>query len=127
MQISYTQAYTMASKTNDVTAEVAKTFDTYYRDCFWDEFNNNDEPNTKKVKLDADAVKLDADDAVAIAIAAADYFILNCIDDVLGDDSARTSFVLKIHAMAKALKAQHGDAFDGKAIATAFRALHWMR
>jgi len=126
MQISYTQAYTMASKTNDVTAEVAKTFDTYYRDCFWEEFNN-DEPNTKKVKLDADAVKLDADDAVAIAIAAADYFILNCIDDVLGDDSSRTTFVLKIHAMAKALKAQHGDAFDGKAIATAFRALHWMR
>ena len=71
----------MASQTNDVTAEVAKTFDTYYRDCFWDEFNNNDEPNTKKVKPDADGVKLDADDAVAIAIAAADYFILNCIDD----------------------------------------------
>jgi hypothetical protein len=110
-----------------VTTALAKAFDTYYRDCFWDEINGEVAPSThKKVKLDEN-VKLDADDAVAIAIAAADYFILNCTDDVLGDDSSRTTFVLKIHAMAKAFKAQHGDAFDGQAIATAFRALHWMR
>ena len=63
----------MASKFDDVTAEVAKEFDTYYRDYFWDEIN--EEPNAKKMKLaelEPDCVKLDADDAVAIAIASGD-------------------------------------------------------
>jgi hypothetical protein len=118
----------MTSKIDDATAEVAKEFDTYYRDYFWDEINK--EPNAKKMKLaelEPDCVKLDADDAVAIAIASGDYFIFNCVDDVLADDECRTTFVLKIHAMAKTLKAKHGDSFDGKAIATAFRALRWMR
>jgi hypothetical protein len=118
----------MTSKIDDVTAEVAKAFDTYYRDCFWDEING--EPNAKKMKLaelEPDCVKLDPDQAVAIAIACNDYVILNCIDDVYGDDASRTTFVLKIHAMAKTLKAKHGESFDGAAVAKAFRALRWMR
>jgi hypothetical protein len=67
------------------------------------------------------------DEVTAINIATVDYFILNCTDDVLGDDSARTACVLKINEMAKTLKAKHGDAFDAMAIAKAFEAMNWKR
>ena len=111
-----------------VTTAVAKEFDTYYRDCFWDEFHG--EPSAKKIKLadlEPGCARMTENEVTAINIATVDYFILNCIDDVLGDDSARTACVFKIIEMAKTLKAKHGDAFDAMAIAKAFKAMNWIR
>ena len=102
------------------TATVAKAFDTYFRESFWDEFNG--EPAAKKMKTNG--AELNSEETMHLVLAAVDYYILNDPNDVLGDDEARTAFVLKIIEMAKTMKGQHGDAFDGEAIAKAFRAMH---
>ena len=118
----------MSSVGTDVAKAIAKEFDDYYRDYFWNE--QNDEPDTKRMKftpLEPGCAKLDADEAVDIAIAANDYFCYNCIDDIFAEDVSRTAFVRKIHTMAKIAKAKHGDKFDSKAIADAFEALQWSR
>jgi hypothetical protein len=54
-----------------------------------------------------------------------DYFILSAIEEVYGDDTDSTTLILKIHDMAKAFQAKRCDAFDGKAIAKAWRLLNW--
>jgi hypothetical protein len=104
------------------TAEIVQAFDDYYTKDFFDVLNR--ETGCKKRKFDelegAGLVKLDAEETVAIAIAAVDYFIYKCDDDVLSNDSGRTMFVQEIHAQAREFKAKHGDAFDAKAIAAAF-------
>jgi hypothetical protein len=118
----------MANKTtDDVTAEVAKEFDTYYRECFWEEINGEKTKKMKMAELEPDRLKMSPLETIAIGIAAVDYFILNSIDDVLGDDESRTTFVMQIHEMAVLLKAKHGALFDGAAIAKAFRAMNWQR
>ena len=118
----------MANKTtDDVTAAVAKEFDTYYRDCFWKEINGEIPKKMKMTELDPECTKMSPRETIAIGIAAVDYFILNSIDDVYGDDDSRTAFVMQIHEMAALLKAKHGALFDGVAIAKAFRAMNWQR
>ena len=115
----------MTQEESSITSTIAKAFDDYYRN--YDE-ENDTKKQKKSVAEEQDIIKeedvLNADEALAIALAAVDYYIYKGVDDVLSDDGDRTHFVQNIHKKAKAFKAQYGAAeFDANAIAAEFMKL----
>ena len=86
----------------------------------WNDLNSGPrELLTKNLRLsgqEKEGAVLNADESLILALAAVDYFIAKCTDDVFSHDDCSSALVRGIHTRAQAVKACHDPAFDVVAI-----------